>query len=204
MAVIHKGVDKIIDSNNKEVIISTAADTIAAVNDASTGLNSKASTTDLTTGLGTKLDSTAQAADSAKLGTYAPSHFATATDLTNGLASKANQADVTTGLNGKLGVNTSTGDVAITGMLDVAIQAFINGVPVATQPSGLTPAGQALSWDGMAFQNVEAGVKPASVTPAGQALSWDGSAFQNVQAGTDPKITFAVEGSDNVWTFDPS
>ena len=46
--------------------------------------------------------------------------------------------------------------------------------------------------------------KPSSPTGTGQALSWDGSAFQNVQAGTDPKITFSVQGSDNVWTLDPN
>ena len=47
----------------------------------------------------------------------------------------------------------------------------------------------------------------AATTDGSTALGWTGSEFKVVPAGStgsDSKITFAVEGGDNVWTLDAS
>jgi len=167
MAVIHKGVDKIIDSSNNEVVISTASTTINAVNDATTGLASKASTTDLNNGLGTKLDATATAVDSAKLGNMAPSHYGLASDVTAAAAAAA-AAQATA--NGKLDATAQAVDSAKLGGQSPSYYAAATGL--------------------------------AATTDGETSLGWDGTKFKVAPAGSNSKVTFAVVGSDNVWTFD--
>jgi len=171
MAVIHKGVDKIIDSNNNEVVISTASTTINAVNDATTGLASKASTNDLNTGLGAKLDATATAANASKLGNNAPSHYATATDLTNGL-------------NGKLDATAQAVD-------SVKLAGQASSYYVATTGLSATTDGtDALGWDGTKFKKVPVGSD--SVT---SATKW--TTARTISLGGDATGSVSIDGTAN-------